>query len=95
MLHLLVSREKELINIFRRAHEDDNIKYHVPFVPNIIGESPIHKCLEFSRFKSIDTIFSFLKYYPPDHHSRAIKDKYGDFVKHNLPGFLDYIDSRF
>lgn len=95
VLHLLVSKEKELIRIFNEAHTEEGIRFHVPFLPNILGESPIHKCIEFQRFKSIDTILKYLKYYPSDHHSRAIKDLYGIFVKQELPALIEYLDSRF
>lgn len=81
--------------LFKEAHKNDAIRFHVPFLPNIMGESPIHKCFELKDYKSIDTILRYLKFYPPDHHSRAIKDKYGELVKQQLPGFLEYLDSRF
>ncbi|CDW71088.1 wd-40 repeat protein [Stylonychia lemnae] len=95
VLHLLGSKEKQLMRIFQEAHRDDQIRYHMPFLPNILGETPIHRCVEKQDFKSIDTILKYLKLYPSDHHSRGIKDLLGVFVKQQLPGFIDYIDTRF
>lgn len=80
VLHLLSNKEKELIRIFEVAHQGDKIHFHVPFLPNIAGESPIHKSLDSLDIKSIDTILGYLKYYHIDHHSRAIKDKLWFFV---------------
>ena len=77
------------------AHEDDKIKFHVPFLPNFLGESPIHKCSDNKDYKSIDTILKYLRYYPVDHHSRAIKDKYAMMIEQQLPEFLEYLDTRF
>lgn len=46
VLHKLCEREEELIKIFQIAHpKEDQIKYHVPFLPNLVGDSPIHKCI--------------------------------------------------
>eukprot|EP00347_Sterkiella_histriomuscorum_P018629 403344788 len=95
VLHMITNSEKELIRIFDEAHQDDKIRYHVPFLPNFLGESPIHKCVEKKDFKSIDIILMYLKMYGADHHSRCIKDQLGLFVKQQLPQYIDYIDSRF
>lgn len=69
------------MRIFEEAHKDEMIRFHVPFLPNILGESPIHRCLDKQDLKSVDTILKYLKHYPADHHSRAIKDKIGLFLK--------------
>ena len=84
-----------MIKIFSIAHpNEDTIKYHVPFLPNLSGDTPIHKCISKSDYKSIDTILRYLKVYPIDHHSRGIKDLYSVFVEQKLPEFLGYIDKR-
>ena len=78
----------------RSLDDDENIKFHVPFLPNIFGESPIHKFIDLEDYKSVDSLIKFLSIYPSDHHSRAIKDKYGEMVKQQLPCFLEYLDTR-
>ena len=78
----------------RSLDDDDAIKFHVPFLPNIYGDSPIHKFLELKDYKSVDNVIKFLSIYPSDHHSRAIKDKFGEMVKQQLPSFLEYLDTR-
>jgi len=40
-------------------------------------------------------ILKYLSLYPADHHSRGIKELLGIFVKNQLPGFIEYIDTRF
>lgn len=77
------------------AHPDEEtIKYHTPFLPNVLGETPLHRCIQKSDFKSIDIILKYLKNYHLDHHSRGIEDLYPVFIKQDLPGFLEYIDNR-
>jgi len=36
----------------------------------------------------------YLVFYPIDHHSRAIRDVYGDMIEKDLPEFLPYLESR-
>lgn len=66
----------------------------MPFFPNLAGDTPIHKCISKSDYKSIDTILKYLKEYPIDHHSRGIKELYPIFIEKKLPEFLEYLDSR-
>eukprot|EP00347_Sterkiella_histriomuscorum_P004764 403359199 len=95
ILHKLCEREDQLIGLFKIAHpSEEQIKYHVPFLPNLEGHSPIHKCIEKSDYKSIDTILKYLRNYEIDHHSRGIKDLFPIFIKQNLPEFLDYLNVR-
>ena len=97
VLHKLADNENELISLFKISHPDHSEKptIHIPFLPNIRGETPIHKCIHKKDYKSIDTILKYLKYYPVDHHSRGIHDLYGDMIEKGLPEFLNYLDSRF
>lgn len=55
-------------------------KYHVPFLPNFEGKTPLHICVEKKDYKTMDAMLKYLKFYPTDHHSRAIKDLYGDMI---------------
>ena len=97
-MHKLADNEDELISIFKISHpnfDDPEPKYHVPFLPNIKNETPIHKCIEKQDYKSIDTILKYLKFYPTDHHSRGIKDLYSEMIDKDLPEFHLYLESRF
>jgi hypothetical protein len=97
VLHKLADNETELISLFKISHPNlDNPEptYHVPFLPNLKGETPIHKCIEKLDYKSIDTILKYLKFYPTDHHSRGLRNIYGDLIEKELPEFLPYLDSR-
>ena len=78
---MLCKQESELMDIFNICHVDDEIKYEVPFVPNLNGDTAIHLCIDNEDFKSIDTVLRCLKLYPPDHHSRGISDLYKDFIQ--------------
>jgi hypothetical protein len=49
VLHILADNETELLAMLARTHpdlEDGEIKYHVPFLPNLKGQTPIHRCIE-------------------------------------------------
>ncbi|CDW84989.1 wd-40 repeat protein [Stylonychia lemnae] len=95
ILHLLCDKEDALIELMQIAHsKDGKILLHMPFIPNIDGETPIHRCIKKSDFKSIDVMLKYLKLYPIDHHSRAIKDLYQSFIDQKLPEFIPYLDSR-
>ena len=97
-MHRLADNENELISIFKISHPDlecKDPKFHVPFLPNIKSDTPIHKCVDKQDYKSIDTILKYLKFYPTDHHSRGIRNKYCDMIEKELPEFLTYLDSRF
>jgi hypothetical protein len=61
--------------------ESNKPKFDVPFLPNIKGETPIHRCIEKKDYKSIDTILKYLQHYPVDHHSRGLRDVYGDLIE--------------
>jgi hypothetical protein len=48
VLHKLADNEAELIEIFKVSHPDFEIpepSLHVPFIPNLKKESPIHRCI--------------------------------------------------
>eukprot|EP00347_Sterkiella_histriomuscorum_P022786 403337167 len=95
ILHRLCDREEQLMKLMQIAHPDEkSIKYHVPFIPNVLGDTPLHRCIHKSDFKSIDIILKYLKNYHLDHHSRGIEDLFPVFIQQDLPGFLEYVDSR-
>lgn len=77
------------------AHpKEDVIKFHIPFLPNLEGDTPLHKYISRNDYKSIDFILKYLKQYPLDHHSRGIKNLYPVFIEKKLPQFIEYVDSR-
>ncbi|CDW72997.1 UNKNOWN [Stylonychia lemnae] len=88
-------QENVVREIMYIAHpQGKEIKFHMPFISNLDGESPIHLCIKKQAFKNIDIMLNCLSLYPIDHHSRTIKDLYPDFLELKLHNFLDYIDSR-
>lgn len=80
------------------AHPDPEdrkkISIHVPFLPDIEGQSPIHLNSKTEEFRYINMYLEFLAGYPIDHHSRAISEEYHTMVEHNLPNFIPYLVSR-
>jgi hypothetical protein len=100
VLHKLAAdKEEELLAVFRRSHpnileEGSEPSIHVPFLPNLVGKTPIHICIDKTDYKSIDTMLKYLKFYTTDHHSRAIKSTYGELIAKELPEFLPYLESR-
>ena len=99
-MHQLAKRPKEIIKIFKVSHpeaDDKNPdpKYHVPFLPNFLGKSPLHNLIAELDYKTTETVLSYLKYYKIDHHSRAIKTLYGELISKQLPEFMNYLESRF
>lgn len=95
ILHRLCDREVQLLKVLKKAHPDEKtIKHHTPFLPNVLGETPLHRCILKYDYKSIDVILKYLQNYHIDHHSRGIADLYPVFIEQKLPGFLEYIDNR-
>jgi hypothetical protein len=98
IIHKLCDQEETLMKLFKIANprKDDEIeiKYHVPFLPNLDGKSPLHICKEKEDYKSLGAILKYLQHYPIDHHSRAIKDLMPLFIEKQLPELLDYLDTR-
>jgi hypothetical protein len=45
-------------------------------------------------YRSLDLFLKYMKLYPIDHHSRAIKDILDDIMKLDVPNFCDYMESR-
>ena len=73
--------------MFKLSHPDlneDTPKFKIPFLPNLKGESPIHRCLAKEDYKSIDTILRYLKFYPTDHHSRGIISVWESLANHRF-----------
>ncbi|CDW79381.1 UNKNOWN [Stylonychia lemnae] len=95
VLHLLCDQHEELTKLLYLAHpQGKEIKFHMPFISNLDGESPIHICLKKQAFKSIDILLNCLSLYPTDHHSRTIKDLYPNLIEQQPKNFLNYLDSR-
>ncbi|CDW71666.1 wd-40 repeat protein [Stylonychia lemnae] len=95
VLHLLCDQHEELIKLLEVAHPLGKvIRFHMPFISNLEGLSPIHICIQKQALRSIDALLKCLSLYPIDHHSRAIKDLYPKFIELNLASSLDYFDSR-
>lgn len=77
------------------CHEDEKIVYHLPFLPDFYGKTPIHILDDTLNYKSINMLLSYLQLYPIDHHSRSIADLFPKFVDKELPNFLTYLNKRF
>eukprot|EP00347_Sterkiella_histriomuscorum_P013502 403364473 len=95
IFHALCNQKDELEKIMKICHTDDKIVFHLPFLPDFFGKTPIHILDETLNYKSINMLLQYLSLYPIDHHSRSIRDMYPKFVSHELPNFLDYIGKRF
>lgn len=54
----------------------------------------MHLSLQKLNVKAANTFINYLKLYPIDHHSRAIKDLLGELIDRNLPELQDYLESR-
>lgn len=94
ILHYLCDSPDELISLLDFCHPEGKILHHIPFLPNFEGKTPLHVCVEKSAYKSIDTFLKYLKLYPADHHSKAIKDIYAELVDLRVPELDDYFESR-
>ena len=95
VLHLIADKPDQIEQLLSIAHPDNKIKYHLPFLPNFKGKTPIHLCMENKAFKSIDLMLRALELYPIDHHSRFIKDCHSFMLKNELPEYAEYMESRF
>jgi len=77
LFHKIHNRYSEVTKVFDLCHnlEESKIKYHVPYLPNFKGLSPIDLCLmnETKEYRQIFSVLKYLKLYPIDHHSRTIK----------------------
>jgi hypothetical protein len=84
--------------IFKTVHPNEenvcDMKFHIPFIPNILGQSPMHKSKSKSDIRTINTMVQYLAGYGIDHHSRTIIDLMPYIISKQLPAFCDYLDSR-
>jgi hypothetical protein len=98
VLHNLHSRGDVLEKLMKVAHPDvedrKKISIHVPFIPNIEGNSPIHLNSAGREYRYINMYLEFLGGYSIDHHSRAINGELHTMVTHALPNFIPYLKSR-
>lgn len=76
------------------CHTDEKILYHLPFLPDFYGKTPIHILDDSLNYKSINMLLKYLALYPLDHHSRSMSDMYPKFISHELPNFLPYLQKR-
>lgn len=90
----MTKNQDQLIALLEFCHPDKQILIHVPFLPDYSGKTALHICIEQKAFKAVDTILKCLALYPSDHHSKAIKNVYGDIVKLQPSNFDDYMESR-
>ncbi|CDW76646.1 UNKNOWN [Stylonychia lemnae] len=97
ILHKMFKSQNKIAKIFKICHEQNQIKYHIPFLQNFNGNSPIDLSIDIGQndFKSIFSVLQYLGLYPIDHHSRAIKGSLYVMIEQELPEFLDYLDTRF
>src|SRR5690606_14624091 len=99
LLHLIADQEDFLKPIIEEAHPEVQnnltIKYYTPIMPDFEGKTVLHLLLEAKQNKMANTILNVLKLYSLDHHSRAIKDIFPEFISRQLTNLFDYMDSRF
>ena len=95
VLHKLWNKDDEILKIFKFAHsKSSEIKFHVPLLPNLNGETVLHKLIQAKNFQTVNSILKYLKLYQFDHHSRAIKDLLPVFIEKEFPELGPYIESR-
>jgi hypothetical protein len=98
VLHIIHDNGDLMEELLQAAHQDkedrSKITIHIPFLPNMEGQSPIHKCVESQEYRYINVILEYLAGYDIDHHSRAIVDCLSVMVEHELPNFIPYLESR-
>lgn len=86
------------MKIFDLAHPNEEdvheMAFHIPFIQNLEGKSPMHICKEHQDVRAMDTMVSYLTAYGLDHHSRAISDIIPFLVEKQIPALLSYLDSR-
>jgi phage portal protein BeeE len=78
VLHIIHDNGDVMEELFKAAHSNPEDKsepvIHIPFLPNIAGQSPIHLCVEGKEYRYINVMLEYLAGYGIDHHSRAIAD---------------------
>ena len=97
-LHILADKSdviEQILDICHPNPEDrSEVKYEVPFLVNFEGKSPMDILKKQKDFKGMDMMLQYLSAYGVDHHSRAIVDILPTLIKHDLPTFPDYLESR-
>lgn len=87
-----------LEKIFEKCHffsdEEKKLKYkfHLPFVKNFDGKSPMD--LLQTNIRLLDKMLLNLSPYGADHHSREIQHLFPLFVSNGLPSLNTYLKSR-
>eukprot|EP00347_Sterkiella_histriomuscorum_P010847 403374696 len=153
ILHFLQHDYNLVYELYTHCHDNDGIIYHIPFLPNFIGETlfplSLHPFFDPKNVESpykpsaqepslqieIDArqimgaylndeiqkkklnqqkqknkqlqkqnqelrtnllqIFTFLRHYEIDHHSRYVQDMYSHIIQQKTKDMLDYFDTRF
>lgn len=73
------------------VNEVRTIKHPIFIFENYDGKSIFHLCKESNNYKLFDNLLAYLKLYPIDHHSRALKPFLSELIDKNLSNFHDYI----
>ena len=82
------------LNEVRKENGEED--FPVPFIQNILGQTPLHMVLQKDKYDAVVAGFFIGELLPPmpyDHHGRAVFDILPDCVE--IPGFTDYLNSRF
>ncbi|CDW83468.1 wd-40 repeat protein [Stylonychia lemnae] len=94
IFHALCGQKDELQKLMEACHSDEAIIYHLPFIPNFKGMTPIHKLVGSMDFRSINMVLRYLAFYEIDHHSRFIQNIYYKFIEQELPNFIPYLQQN-
>lgn len=98
LLHLIADQEEFFGPIIDEAHPEVKnhltIKYYTPIIPNFEGKTAMHILLELSKNKMANNLLKVMKLYKIDHHSRAIKDIFPEFIKREMNELYPYMESR-
>jgi len=82
ILHELSSHGDLINEIYKlsqpKSDKPEIIKFHIPFINNIEGISPMERC---SDAKTQNSLLAYLRGYGIDHHSRSIIKMYPLFVE--------------
>jgi hypothetical protein len=97
VIHYAVKKLDLIIRIYDMAEKqkEKGKEFVIPFIKNIDGLSPLHKCFELRNYKSAEVFIEKLKNDSIDNHGRAIATALPLCVAFKLSSLPEYFDSRF
>lgn len=101
MLHLLGKNYESLYSFIEFVQVDeDGLKENlvsisdIPFIPDVNGQTPIHKTLKSNNTRVTDCLLHCLKDAKFDHHSRYLVNIYSELIDKVPSSIAQYFDCR-